>query len=167
MTVLRTPRTLSPYMLIQEFLRDEPWKLLVACIMLNQTRAKQVHGIINEFFARYPTPEDFFLADATQAKRLLKSLGFMNRRYERLHRMTIGFINNTTLGIKLDCENLHGVGKYAADSFKIFCQGYLVEDVKDKELKNYVRWAKEEAESRGVYGPERCHPGPGGVQRGL
>ncbi len=141
--VIRTPRALSPLMLIQEFLRDEPWKLLVACIMLNQTTAKQVHRIINEFFDRYPNPYAFLGADVWEVKPLIRSLGFQNRRYKRLWKMTRDFINNETLGLRLDPEKLHGIGKYGADSYKIFCEGYLISDPKDKELRNYVRWAKE------------------------
>lgn len=40
-------------------------------------------------------------------------------------------------------EDLYGIGKYAADSYNMFVKGYLVEGVEDKELKNYLVWAKE------------------------
>lgn len=32
----------SPYGLIEEYLYDDPWKLLVACMLLNVTAGKQV-----------------------------------------------------------------------------------------------------------------------------
>lgn len=42
----------------------------------------------------------------------------------------------------VDVRDMHGIGKYGADSYNMFVRGYLVEDVKDKELKNYVSWVK-------------------------
>lgn len=141
---IRTPRKLSPYALIQEFLRDDPWHLLVACIMLNQTSAKQVHRVMHHFFERWPLPQDFILSDEEEVKSVIQPLGFKNRRYQRLMNMTRDFINNETAGTRLNPLQLHGIGKYGADSYKMFCEGYLVPDVLDKELKNYVRWAKEE-----------------------
>lgn len=139
MSVMKTPRTLSPYMLIQEFLRHEPWKLLVACIMLNQTSAKQVHGIINTFFEKYHNAFELESADDEELKELIRPLGFCNRRAKTLKKMSKAWLNGFD-----DVLELPGIGKYAADSHRIFCEGYLVLDVQDKELKNYVRWAQEQ-----------------------
>ena len=134
-----TPRTLSPLMLIQEFLRDEPWKLLCAVIMLNQTSARQVWRILPEFFDRYPDAAAFLAADVEEVKGLIRSLGFRNRRYERLAGMSRCFASGSTI------DDTYGIGKYGRDSYKIFCEGYLVQGVEDKELKKYVRWAEEQA----------------------
>lgn len=136
---MRTPRTLSPYMLIQEFLRDEPWKLLVACILLNQTRARQVHSIINDLFERYPDPHVMAEADEIELAAILRPTGFHNTKAKRIKRMSAAYIGS----LWTKPEDLPSVGKYAADSFKIFCSGYIVDDVLDKELKNYVQWAQE------------------------
>ena len=40
-------------------------------------------------------------------------------------------------------EDLPGVGKYAADSWKIFQEGNIDIQVEDKELIKYVEWAQE------------------------
>lgn len=124
-------------MLIQEFLRDEPWKLLVACIMLNQTSAKQVHGLINEFFERWPNYFEAAAAKVEEMAVFIKPLGLHNRRAKLIIDMSTAYMVHDWG----DVEELPGVGKYAADSYRIFCEGYLVEDVKDKELLNYVKWA--------------------------
>ncbi len=52
------------------------------------------------------------------------------------------FFDSEVLKEKLDVESLHGIGKYAADSWKIFVDREIVDDVQDKELVNYVNWAK-------------------------
>lgn len=140
---MRTPRTLSPYMLVQEFLRDEPWKLLCAVIMLNQTSARQMWRILPDFFDRYPDPAELIIASEDEVKGAIKSLGFMNRRYERLFGMSVDFVTNVPVipreGMR---RGMYGIGKYGQDSYRIFCEGVLVEDVTDKELRNYVRWAR-------------------------
>ena len=53
----------SPYGLIQEQLYDNPWKMLIACLFLNRTTAKQVLPVIWKFFERWPDPETTMNAD--------------------------------------------------------------------------------------------------------
>ena len=54
----------SPYNTRQEQYRDDPWKMLMVCFMLNQTSHKQVDQIREEFFNRFPDAESFVLAKA-------------------------------------------------------------------------------------------------------
>lgn len=141
---MNTPRETSPYTLIQEELRDEPWKLLVAVILLNQTSAKQARPVWEEFFGKYSTPDILlssgdFSADGDIVS-LFRPLGFQNRRAERILLMTLDF----TVWNGSDPLDLYGIGKYGADSYNMFVKGVIVEDVEDKELRNYVRWAKEQ-----------------------
>jgi methyl-CpG-binding domain protein 4 len=135
---VRTPHTLSPLMLVQEFLRDEPWRLLCACIMLNQTSAHQVWQILPEFFERYPDPDALVAADPDDVRDLIRSLGFQNRRCERLLGMTLDWMSG-----RRPPEHLHGIGKYASDSYRIFIGRYLDQehDIQDKELRKYCHWA--------------------------
>ena len=41
--------------LLQEIYQDDPWKMLVCCILLNLTKRQQVDGIRHELFTKYPT----------------------------------------------------------------------------------------------------------------
>ena len=41
-----------------------------------------------------------------------------------------------------DLLDLPGIGKYGADSYKMFVSGTVVEDVEDHVLRAYVEWAK-------------------------
>ena len=64
----------SPYDLLQERFWPNEWKILVVCLMLNQTSRKQVEPMIQDFFLRYPDPmsildsrdEDLFLILRTE-----------------------------------------------------------------------------------------------------
>ncbi len=37
-----------------------------------------------------------------------------------------------------EASDLHGIGKYGSDSYKIFYKNIIPSDVQDKELKKYI-----------------------------
>jgi hypothetical protein len=149
--------------------RDDPWKVLVVVFFLNQTSGKQVRRVFPVFFERWPTPQAFLLANEDEVKEVIRSLGFKNRRYERLVRMTVGYL---TPGWT-DVRSLHGVGKYAADSYRMFVEGVIPDDVEDKELRRFREWSLSLPIAGGTAhherpdreGPDPHHHGAGGVQR--
>lgn len=132
---------MSPYELIQEFLRDQPWRLLVACCMLNQTSSKQVWPVLPRFFERYPEPLDAAQADPTEMASVIRPLGLQNRRARTIIAMSAAW----SVGDFEEVTDLPGVGKYGSDSYRLFVMEELVEDVEDKELERYLRWAKDGA----------------------
>lgn len=146
---MKTPREVSPLNLMQERYRDDPWALLIGCILFNMVHGSKAQPIHEEFLRRWPSAE-FFEGEMRYAYLTIKEmielfapLGFQNRRADRIVKMTHDFlVLRPDLNENLSVTNLHGCGKYASDSFNIFYRGYLVEDVSDKELKSYVSWAK-------------------------
>lgn len=132
-----TPRTRSPYGLIQEELRDEPWKVLIACVMLNLTSIKQVRPIIFSFFERFPNAETCASADPAEIAPMIKSLGLYNRRAKTIVKLSQAFIKGWT-----DVNDLPGVGKYAADSWRVFVDGKLDVQPTDGVLQKYLGWAR-------------------------
>ena len=54
--------------LLQEIYQDDPWKMLVCCILLNLTKRQQVDGIRHELFSKYPTEYEMMEADAFVAE---------------------------------------------------------------------------------------------------
>lgn len=139
------PRETSPYGLIQEELRQKNggWNLLVACMMLNQTSIKQVRPIIFKFFDRWPDPDAAIRADQTEMAEMISKLGFKNRRSKSIIRMSKDFMEKSWSN-PLD---LHGIGKYASDSYHIFVLDMLIESVTDEKLKRYVKWVKDTSRS--------------------
>ena len=50
--------------LLQEVYQDDPWKMLVCCILLNVTHRRQVDKVRDKLFTRYPTATQMaFAAD--------------------------------------------------------------------------------------------------------
>jgi hypothetical protein len=138
---------LSPYATRQEEYRDDPWKMLMVCFMLNQTSHKQVDQIRHEFFSRYPNAQALIDAKEEEIKELIKPLGFYNRRVKAWKEFCQQWIDAGTDTPSLaQLIEMKGVGKYALDSWKVFQLYQYDTDVQDHVLNWYVEWAKTEVE---------------------
>ena len=145
----------SPYNTRQEQYRDDPWKMLMVCFMLNQTSHKQVDQIRDEFFSRYPNAQAFLDAPESEVVELIKPLGFYNRRAKAWRQFCQQWIELGTDEPDLaQLIELRGVGKYALDSWKVFQLHQYDTDVEDHVLNWYVEWARAEVERLAREGKE-------------
>jgi hypothetical protein len=134
----------SPVPLLQELYWPDQWKILVCCLLLNQTSRKQVDPIIHEFFEKFPNPQYIVNASDNEIKEIIKSLGLYNRRTKTLKRFSADYLNLTW---KEPLE-LYGCGKYANDTWHIFCRGLVKSTVPDDHaLNDYRDWFLENYES--------------------
>ena len=120
--------------LLQEIYRDDGWKMLVCCMLVNLTNRKQVDTIRDKLFNRYPTPQYMMNAEHSELVDIIKPLGLYNTRADRLIKMSEGYVN----GFK-SVDELHGIGQYAKDSWDIFQNSNLNIKPKDKVLQEYLR----------------------------
>lgn len=165
--------------LVQEMVQDDPWKLLIATMLLNKTSGKVALPVFWYIVQRWPTPRELAAVEFEILEALLHHLGLSNMRARRLitlSEMYIHYPPNPLLLYKskvmkgksnVDYPPTHvshypGSGKYALDSYRIFCMGKgewkkVLSD--DKELRRYLRWRwaveefKEWNEEVGVVGP--------------
>lgn len=121
--------------IIQEEFQRDPWKMLVGCIMLNQTHNRQVRRVIYDFFKKYPNPESITEEAIPDMVKRLRPLGFYNRRANTILKFSREYINNKYNHI----SELHGIGKYASDSYEIFINDNREVDPTDKILQAYLR----------------------------
>lgn len=126
----------SPFLFKQEIYIDDPWKMLLVCMMLNQTSYKQVDKVRDAFFSRFSGPEELIRAEVEEIIEIIKPLGFYNRRAKQWKRFSEEWIKWDGR----DISSLYGVGKYAEDSWKIFQLGIFNINAQDKELKKYLEW---------------------------
>ena len=130
----------SPYDLLQERFWPDEWKLLIVCLMLNQTSRKQVEPMISQFFDSFPTPEAVVDADDQELRRLLQPLGLVNRRIKTVKRFSEEFVTKSWSSAK----DLYGCGKYADDAHKIFIKGDWREvEPNDHALNDYHGYLRE------------------------
>lgn len=123
----------------------------MVCFMLNQTSHKQVDQIRHEFFERFPTPEKLVLAEDSEIAKMIKILGFYNKRAKAWKIFSMQWIElvrkyeSTEIPL-FELENMYGVGKYALDSWKVFQLFQYDTQVEDHVLNWYVDWARAEME---------------------
>lgn len=133
----------SPHGLIQEDLWPDEWKILISCLMLNQTTRKQVDKVIWQFFDKWPDPNSFLQAKLIDVSDLLRPLGFYNRRPKAMQKFTKQYLNSSWA----EPIELYGIGKYANDAWRIFCKGdWKSVDPNDHALNKYHLWLKESNE---------------------
>ena len=120
--------------LLQEVYLNDPWKMLVCCMLLNLTNRKQVDNIREELFTKYPTPKDMMMAEHSDLVDIIKPLGLYNTRADRLIKMSEGYVK----GFK-SVDELYGIGQYAKDSWEIFQNKNNNIKPTDKVLQEYLR----------------------------
>ena len=113
--------------LLQEIYQDDPWKMLVCCILLNLTKRQQVDGI------RHPTEYEMMEADEDELSEILKPLGLYRRRAKTLIKFSWMWVNGFS-----DVMELHGIGQYAKDSWEIFQMNNMDVKPTDKVLLAYL-----------------------------
>jgi methyl-CpG-binding domain protein 4 len=129
--------------MLQEDLWPDSWKILVACILHNQTSRKQVDKVYQDLFYNYPDASSMANADQNFLAHMLKPLGLYNRRSKSLIRFSREY--STTDWKKP--SDLHACGKYADDCYKVFCTGQWKEVVpNDHALNMYHSWLLEKYE---------------------
>jgi methyl-CpG-binding domain protein 4 len=114
---------------------DGAWQHFVGVIMLNQTGRKAVKITLPEFLYWFPTPLSLINADEEFVKSIIKPLGMVNVRYNRLVKMSWDYLtwdgNDATM--------LYGIGKYGSDSYEIFFKNNYSVVPTDKELQRYLK----------------------------
>ncbi|KAJ8257500.1 hypothetical protein GJAV_G00186270 [Gymnothorax javanicus] len=137
----------SPFNLIQETLFHDPWKLLIATIFLNKTTGKMAIPVLWKFFDSYPSPEVASQSQWEPIAELLKSLGLNQLRAKTIVRFSDEYLNQKW---RYPIE-LHGIGKYGNDSYRIFCIGeWRQVTPQDHMLNKYHAWLWENHEKLGI-----------------
>ena len=118
----------------------DPWRLLVACVLLNKTTRRQVDPVIWRLFARYPTAADMAGADKYFLADLLKPLGTYRKRAMGLIRMSEEYLAPGWTRAR----ELFGVGKYGDDAWHLFVVGdWEAVRPNDYALAKYWKWLQE------------------------
>ena len=124
---------MKKHLMVQQQVKSV-WQHMVGVICLNLTNRVQVKAVLPKLFKKYPNPITFIRGHSSTQKKMLKPLGMVNKRLDRLKKMSIDFL---TWNYK-DANDLHGIGKYGSDSYRIFYKNEIPENVQDKELKKYL-----------------------------
>lgn len=119
--------------LIQEDYLDNPWKMTVSCILLNQTTNQQVRSILPDLFSKIKSPEHCSKMDPSEIYPIIRSTGFGNVKAKRIIAMSQKWIDGFE-----NVEDLPGIGKYGKESWDIFVNGKTNFLPSDKKLRMYL-----------------------------
>ena len=119
--------------LIQEDYLDDPWKMLVCCILLNQTNNKQVRPILSSVFELIPNPMSASEVDVEVLARIIKSTGFQNIKASRIKKLSQKWVDGFS-----SVSDLPGIGRYGHDSWEIFINRRTNIIPTDKKLLRYL-----------------------------
>ena len=120
-------------LMVQQQVKSE-WQHMVGVMCLNLTYRKQVKKLLPKFFKRYPNASTFLRGRYNAQEKMLRPLGMSTVRAKRMRQMSLDFLSWN----HKDATDLHGIGKYGSDSYKIFYKNEIPDDVQDKELKKYI-----------------------------
>lgn len=129
----------SPFNLFQESLYHDPWKLLIGTIFLNRTTGEEALGknVLWDFLERWPTPEDTVKASWEEIAELIQCLGLHEKRAKMIIRFSEEYLTKDWVYPK----ELHGIGKYGNDSYRIFCVNeWRKVRPSDHMLNFYIDW---------------------------
>ncbi|MCJ1333247.1 hypothetical protein MMC10_009941 [Thelotrema lepadinum] len=184
----------SSFGLAQEKFAHDAFKLLVVVLFLNKTKGTVSIPLCERLFTIYPTPTTFASANLNELTDLIRPLGLHNKRaqmlidlgrkwlqsppekgkrYRQLHYPSLndgkdvpeGAISDEDSRVAWEIAHLPTVGRYALDSWRIFCRDKLrgkpsiIHDLgsliggaeekgqewaavlpEDKELRAYLKW---------------------------
>ncbi|CAM9151242.1 unnamed protein product [Discosporangium mesarthrocarpum] len=127
----------SPFGLIEEMLTDDPWRLLLSCIMLNQTTRSQVDPVLVKFLARFPDAPSVLKGSLDEVAAIVAPLGLQEKRPRAIIRFSDEYLNKPWQ----TPTELHWVGKYGADAYKIFINREWKDiQASDHALNWWVEW---------------------------
>ncbi len=104
---------------------EDPYKILVSEIMLQQTQVERVIPKYHEFLTRYPTVEQLADAPVDQVRETWYPLGY-NVRPVRLHsiaRETVARYGGSIPSSEEDLLSMKGIGRYTAGAVRSFAFG--------------------------------------------
>jgi len=134
--------------LLQQYYQDDPWRILVTCILLNQTGRTQVDRVLDAgFFEKYKKSLSLAWAEIEELTAMIRPLGFQNVRAKRLKAMSLEWarLMNDRRGQrgwppKEAVAKLTGIGDYALDSYCFFVlKDFTHFRSGDKELGEWLR----------------------------
>ena len=141
--------------LMQERLADDPYRLLLATIFLNQTPGERAMPVFFQLMEAYPAVADLAAAVQADVTAIIQCLGFQNqraakcialskvwldkppekgKRYRKLHYPCKGngkdvdvdeTIDDQDERVAWEISHLAGIGPYAHDSWRMFCRDQL------------------------------------------
>ena len=124
--------------IFQEWLKADPFWMLVACCLVNCTAWRTARPTFDLLRETYPEPGDLStLVTYDELEEILQPLGMSRKRAEYLQELSRVWAKRPPRTAK-EVKDIHGFGRYAHDSWAIFIDGVTDIEVTDKDLRWYL-----------------------------
>jgi len=128
------------------------WRIIIATLMLKQTRNEQARPVLNAMLERWPTPGHLALADA-ELEEMLKPCGLQNTRGKELRAVSGRYLAWIESYIPDPGRRAHppgpparlvrtwqGCGEYVEDAVRLLVWNDTSKEPADRRLKEWWRW---------------------------
>ena len=122
-------------MILQDVYRNDPWKVLCSCVLLNRCRGSVVKRAVAGLFGEWADPSSLAAANRLDVEKMVKSCGFQSRRADVLIHLS------ETMSDGRDPFETDGIGSYAMDSWNVFIGRDRTVVSSDKEIARYLKSA--------------------------
>ncbi|KAJ9678057.1 hypothetical protein PVL29_022827 [Vitis rotundifolia] len=109
----------SRFHLLQEDHYHDPWRVMVICMLLNCTTGLQASRVISDLFTLCPDAKTATEVPTGMIEKVIETLGLQKKRAVMIQRFSREYLDDSWTHV----TQLHGIGKYAADAYAIFCSG--------------------------------------------
>lgn len=102
-----------------------PYKILIAEVLLRKTTRSQVNGIFEKFIKKYPTPQSLASAKISSLEKILEPLGMQKKRSGLLIKLGKCIVNKHSGRVPKNLNELRkipGVGLYTSNA--VLCLVY-------------------------------------------
>jgi A/G-specific adenine glycosylase len=118
----------------------DPFRVLVAEVLLQRSRGGTVARVYGELFARWPTASALASADVEEVRSVIRPLGLV-RRAETLRRLAAAVVERGDVPSSVAAlQELPGVGRYAASATAAVAFGRPVPTVDGVSARVYRRY---------------------------
>lgn len=117
MSVNGTVDPCNQFRLIQEEYEGSPWKVMVATILLNRTKAEQALPVIHQLFERYQTREAMMAAAYRDVEAIINCLGLSKARAKDIINVAYRIGKED-----VKVEDLPGIGAYGKEAYRMLVE---------------------------------------------
>ena len=129
---------LDHFRLLQEDHLDDPWQVLLACILLNQTRVEQVRPILDALLDEWPNAAAMAEAPAEDVEAIIAPIR-LKKRGGYIVEMSAGYLKQRPTKWE-DVLELDGCGRYAAETWRMLVDTDHTFIPKDMKLRARMLW---------------------------
>lgn len=144
-----SPSRESPFGLLEELTCDDPWKLLLTCMLLNKTTRRQVDPVLFDFLNRWPNYEAL-LQPSVKLKAVelcVEPCGLHQKRARNIVSFSRQFRELVKAGVDTralkeeQVFSMSMLGEYSWDAYRLFILGEVI-SCRDGALNMYSEWRR-------------------------